>query len=87
LGRGRRNRITQLKKTEMGLMKVFSGDEILAIALKTKLEEAGIETLMRNNNQSAIVLGTGGSIAVEIFIDESKYGKADPIITDFKMNL
>jgi hypothetical protein len=87
LGRGRRNRITQLKKIEMGLMKVFSGDEILAIALKTKLEEAGIETLMRNNNQSAIVLGTGGSIAVEIFIDESKYGKADPIITDFKMNL
>lgn len=71
----------------MGLIKVFSGDEILAIALKTKLEEAGIETLMRNNNQSAIVLGTGGSIAVEIFIDESKYGKADPIITDFKMNL
>jgi hypothetical protein len=87
LGRGRTNRITQLKKTEMGLMKVFSGDEILAIALKTKLEEAGIETLMRNNNQSAIVLGTGGSIAVEIFIDESKYGKADPIITGFKMNL
>jgi hypothetical protein len=71
----------------MGLMKVFSGSEILATALKTKLEEAGIETLMKNNNQSNIILGSNGSIAVELFIDESKYGKADPVITDFKMSL
>lgn len=71
----------------MGLMKVFSGSEVLAIALKAKLEEAGIETLMKNNNQSNIVLGSGGSVAVELFIEESKYGKADPVITDFKMNL
>jgi len=68
-------------------MKVFSGSEILATALKTKLEEAGIETLMKNNNQSNIILGSNGSIAVELFIDESKYGKADPVITDFKMSL
>ncbi|MBA9072481.1 hypothetical protein GGR22_000607 [Flavobacterium gossypii] len=71
----------------MGLMKVFSGSEILATALKAKLEEAGIETLMKNNNQSNIILGSNGSIAVELFIDESKYGKADPVITDFKMSL
>ncbi|MCY1487118.1 hypothetical protein D3C87_204380 [compost metagenome] len=68
-------------------MKVFSGSEILATALKAKLEEAGIETLMKNNNQSNIILGSNGSIAVELFIDESKYGKADPVITDFKMSL
>ena len=71
----------------MGLMKVFSGSEILATALKTKLEEAGIDVIMKNNNQSNIVLGSASSLAVELFIDESKYGKADPVITDFKINI
>ena len=71
----------------MGLMKVFSGSEILATALKTKLEEAGIDVIMKNNNQSNIVLGSATTLAVELFIDESKYGKADPVITDFKIAL
>lgn len=71
----------------MGLMKVFSGSEILATALKTKLEEAGIDVTMKNNNQSNIVLGSASSLAVELFIDESKYGKADPVITDFKISI
>jgi len=71
----------------MGLMKVFSGSEILATALKTKLEEAGIDVIMKNNNQSNIVLGSASSLAVELFIDESKYGKADPVITDFKISI
>ncbi|MFC6097948.1 DUF2007 domain-containing protein [Flavobacterium qiangtangense] len=71
----------------MGLMKVFSGSEILASALKTKLEEAGIDVIMKNNNQSNIVLGSASSLAVELFIDESKYGKADPVITDFKISV
>ena len=71
----------------MGLMKVFSGSEILATALKTKLEEAGIDVIMKNNNQSNIVLGSATSLAVELFIDESKYGKADPVITDFKISV
>jgi len=71
----------------MGLMKVFSGSEILATALRIKLEEAGIDVIMKNNNQSNIVLGSASSLAVELFIDESKYGKADPVITDFKISL
>ena len=71
----------------MGLMKVFSGSEILATGLRTKLEEAGIDVIMKNNNQSNIVLGSASKLAVELFIDESKYGKADPIITDFKVSI
>ncbi len=50
----------------MGLMKVFSGSEILATALKTKLEEAGIDVIMKNNNQSNIVLGSASTLAVEL---------------------
>ena len=71
----------------MGLMKVFSGSEILATALKTKLEEAGIDVIMKNNNQSNIILGSASTLAVELFIDESKYGKADGVITDFKVSI
>lgn len=71
----------------MGLMKVFSGSEILATALKTKLEEVGIDVIMKNNNQSNIVLGSASTLAVELFIDESKYGKADSVITDFKVSI
>lgn len=71
----------------MGLMKVFSGSEILATALKTKLEEVGIDVIMKNNNQSNIVLGSASTLAVELFIDESKYGKADAVITDFKVSI
>ena len=68
-------------------MKVFSGSEILATALKTTLEDAGIDVIMKNNNQSNIVLGSATTLAVELFIDESKYGKADPVITDFKISI
>ena len=33
----------------MGLMKVFSGSEILALALQEKLETAGIDTVKKDN--------------------------------------
>ena len=71
----------------MGLIKVFSGSEILATALKAKLEEVGIDVIMKNNNQSNIVLGSATTLAVELFIDESKYGRADEVITDFKVSI
>jgi hypothetical protein len=37
----------------MGLMKVFSGSEILALALKKKLKQIGVDTVMKDNIQSA----------------------------------
>jgi hypothetical protein len=37
----------------MGLMKVFSGSEILAMALKEKIEAIGVDTVMKDNIQSA----------------------------------
>ena len=43
----------------MGLMKVFSGSEILAIALQERLEEAGVETVKKDNIQSARLGGFG----------------------------
>ena len=35
----------------MGLMKVFSGSEVLAIALQERLEEAGVETVKKDKTE------------------------------------
>mgnify|MGYP003608823152 FL=1 len=72
----------------MALIKIFSGSEIIAMALDAKLQEKGITTLVKNNLQSARVAGFGNTdLAVEIFINESDKEKSEPIIDDFKMNL
>ena len=72
----------------MALMKIFSGSEILATALQNKLEDAGIDTLLKNNIQSGRLAGFGTSgMAVELFIEEVDFGKADPIVEDFRMSI
>jgi hypothetical protein len=70
----------------MGLMKVFSGNEILALALKGKLEDAGIDVVIRNNNQ-ADVLPSIESPTLELFIQETVYAKALPVLDDFRMSI
>lgn len=72
----------------MGLMKVFSGSEILAQALQEKLEEAKVETVIKNNIQSARLGGFGNTdLAVEVFIQETDFAKANPVIEDFRMSI
>jgi hypothetical protein len=72
----------------MGLMKVYSGSEVLAIALQERLEEAGVETVKKDNIQSARLGGYGGSdLAVEVFIQETDFAKANPVIEDFRMSI
>ena len=72
----------------MGLMKVFSGSEILALALQEKLETAGIDTVKKDNIQSARLGGFGGSdLAIEIFSQETDFAKANPVIEDFRMSI
>lgn len=72
----------------MGLMKVFSGSEVLAIALQEKLEAAGLETTKKDNIQSARLAGFGQTdLAVEVFIQETDFAKANPVIEDFRMSI
>lgn len=72
----------------MGLMKVYSGSEVLALALQERLEEAGVETTKKDNIQSARLGGFGQSdLAVEVFIQETDFAKANPVIEDFRMSL
>ena len=72
----------------MGLMKVFSGSEILAMALKEKIEAIGVDTVLRNNIQSARLAGFGTmGQAVELFIQETDFSKANPVIEEFRMSI
>ena len=76
------------KNKKMGLMKVFSGSEILALALQEKIEAAGVDTVLKNNIQSARLAGFGNTdLAVELFIQETDYAKANPVIEEFRMNI
>ena len=72
----------------MGIMKVFSGSEILADVLKLKIEEVGVEVVKKDNLQSARLAGFGNTdLAVELFVDERYYGKIRPVLEEFRMSL
>ena len=72
----------------MGIMKVFSGSEILADVLKLKIEEVGVEVVKKDNLHSARLAGFGNTdLAVELFVDERYYGKISPVLEEFRMSL
>jgi hypothetical protein len=71
----------------MGLMKVFSGSEILALALQERIEEIGITTVIRNNNQSNVLPSIENAKAVELFIQETDFSKANAVIEEFRLSI
>ncbi len=72
----------------MGLMKVFSGSEVLALALQTKIEAIGVNTVLKNNIQSGKLAGIEvAGQAIEVFIQETEFSKANPVIEEFRMSI
>lgn len=72
----------------MGLIKIFSGSEILAAALQLKIEAVGVEVVKRDNLQSARLAGFGNfDLAVELFIQEKEFNKANSVIEEFRMSI
>ncbi|MEN9928692.1 MAG: hypothetical protein RLZZ231_613 [Bacteroidota bacterium] len=69
----------------MGLIKIFSGEEMLAVGLKDQLEQANISVVIRNNNQANVLPSVKNNKAVELFIQEVDYGKANPVIDAFRL--
>ncbi len=72
----------------MGLIKIFSGSQILAMGLKEKLEAIDLAVVMKDNIQSARLAGFGDAdLAVELFIQETDFGKANPVIEEFRLSI
>lgn len=69
----------------MGLIKIFSGEETLAVGLKDQLEQSNISVVIRNNNQANVLPSVKSNKAVELFIQEVDYGKAHPVIDAYRL--
>ena len=67
------------------LIKVFTGPEASAILLKTRLEEIGISSIIKNDSGFAYLGVTPGII--ELYIQESDFEKAQLIITEINKNI
>ena len=71
----------------MGLIKIFSGSEILAQSLQEKIEAIGVNTVIRSNNQANVIPSIQTDKAVELFIQEVDFGKANPVIEEFRLSI
>jgi hypothetical protein len=71
----------------MGLIKIFSGNEMLAQTLQQKIEAIGVATVIRNNNQANVIPSIQTDKAVELFIQETDFGKANPVIEEFRLTI
>jgi hypothetical protein len=63
------------------LIKVFVGTEASAMLLKSRLEEDGIESLIKNDSSLAYM----GNVpdVVDLYIAESDLDKVAPVIDEF----
>lgn len=69
------------------MIKVFSGTEILVLALESELLENGIVPMIKNNIQSGFMAGFGtADSAVDVFIKKVDLVKANPILQKFNSN-
>jgi hypothetical protein len=71
----------------MGLIKIYSGSQILAKSLQEKVEAIGVGTVLRNNNQANVLPSLTQNKAVELFIEEVDFPKANPIIEEFRLSI
>jgi hypothetical protein len=67
------------------LIRIYTGTEVAVILLKAKLQESGIPVLIKNDYQSGIMAGFAGGVpsAIDIYIQESDFEKAEPIVNEF----
>jgi hypothetical protein len=69
----------------MALVKVFSGSEITARAIKTRLNDSGIGAIIKNHIQSGTSAGFGTlGLAVEVYVEQEDVMAAKMIVEEFK---
>jgi hypothetical protein len=67
------------------LIKVYTGTEVTVILLKELLEEIGVTSTIQNNYKSGVEVGFVGGVqsAIDLFIQQSDFETAEPVIRDF----
>jgi hypothetical protein len=72
-------------KVRNNLINVYTGTEVTVILLKGLLEEIGVTSTIQNNYKSGVEVGFVGGVqsAIDLFIQQSDFEKAEPIIRNF----
>jgi len=66
-------------------IKIFSGTSIITTRLKSLLEEHYINSIIRDDQESARLAGFGAPInSVQLFVLASDVASATPIVNSFK---
>lgn len=75
-------------KKENELIRIYTGSEVSVILLKGELEEACIQTMIQNDFDAGLSAGFGSGVpsAVDLYIQQSDFDKAEPIINEFLKN-
>jgi hypothetical protein len=63
------------------LIRVYSGNEVNVNLLKGRLDIAGIYAAIQNDSDDSFLRGV--PTAVDLYIQQSDYKKAEPIINEF----
>lgn len=71
------------------LIRIFTGSEVTALLIKSKLEKHGIDVLLKNDFRSGIAAGVPGSVpsAVDLYIDEAAKHEAAILLDEFNQHL
>jgi hypothetical protein len=72
-----------MKKSDK-LIKVYTGTEVLVYILKSKLEEKGISCSIQNDSNNSFLRGVPA--AIDLYIQQTDFQKAEPLIKKFISN-
>ena len=72
-------------KEKNKLVKVYTGTEVTVLLLKDLLEDIGVTSTIQNNYKSGVEIGFVGGVqsAIDLFIQQSDFETAEPLIRDF----
>ncbi len=72
-------------KEKNKLVRIYTGTEMTVLLLKDLLNEIGIKSIIQNNYKSGIEVGFVGGVqsAIDLFIQQSDFESAEPLIRDF----
>lgn len=66
------------------LIRVYTGTEVSVSLLKGRLENIGISVSIQNDSTNSFLRGV--PIAIDLYIQQFDYKKAEPIISEFIQN-
>lgn len=71
--------------TKEDTIRIYTGSDIMAEALVGRLEEANITPILKEDQQSGVMFGSGNKFddQVRIFVRESELSIAQPIVDAF----